>query len=443
MRRFRLELVLIVLLVGVLALALIVRGVLEGPTDPGGTQASEPLGQAEPCLPAIFGSPVPGPAAAEADVASVAPVVEELRERSFTEEPDPVYLAPEPFRERAAGTVDETDAGLELQGRLLAALGALPEDLDLGREVQELLGEQAAGFYDPENGELVISARAAEGELTTIELLALVHELEHALADQLLGIPDLGALNDEDQDAASAAQSLVEGDAQLTTEMYAARSLSTADQLAAVGEQVQVPGLGDVPHYLARSLLFPYVEGAGFACALYREGGWDAVDAAYRDLPRSTAEILFPERYGSGEGPVDPPDPRGLPAPWEETGTFTFGAADLLFLFEAPGDDPTRGLTDPRERVRPWTGGEAHLWTWGDRTAVGLVLHASDGEAMCASVATWWGRTSSDAEERTEEVPSAALATDGPLRDGVLFCEGGSVRLGVGPELAVARAAVR
>lgn len=440
MRRFRLEAVLVALLVGALALALILRGAPGDPAaDPGGSEASDPLGGPTPCVPALLGQPIPGPAAAEAEVSSVAPVVEEIRELSFDEEPEPVYLARGALRERVAEMVDEDDGMLAVQGRLLTELGALPDELELGRALEDLLGEQVAGLYDPDTDELVVAAGAAEGGLSTIELLALVHELEHALADQRLGIPDLETLNEEDQDAASAAQSLVEGDAQLTTEIYAARSLGPADQLAAIGQGA--PGLSGVPHFLARSLLFPYVEGARFACALHQEGGWEAVDAAYRELPRSTAEILFPDRYGSGDGPVDPPDPRGLPAPWEVE-TFTFGAADLLFLFEAPGDDPTRGLAGARDRVRAWAGGEVHVWTWGERTAVGLVLAASD-EEMCDSVAAWWGRASTDAEDSTDEIPGSALATDGRSRDGVLFCEDGSVRLGVGPDLAVARAAVR
>lgn len=440
MRRFRLEAVLVALLVGALALALILRGAPGDPAaDPGGSEASDPLGGPTPCVPALLGQPIPGPAAAEAEVSSVAPVVEEIRELSFDEEPEPVYLARGALRERVAEMVDEDDGMLAVQGRLLTELGALPDELELGRALEDLLGEQVAGLYDPDTDELVVAAGAAEGGLSTIELLALVHELEHALADQRLGIPDLETLNEADQDAASAAQSLVEGDAQLTTEIYAARSLGPADQLAAIGQGA--PGLSGVPHFLARSLLFPYVEGARFACALHREGGWEAVDAAYRELPRSTAEILFPDRYGSGDGPVDPPDPRGLPAPWEVE-TFTFGAADLLFLFEAPGDDPTRGLAGARDRVRAWAGGEVHVWTWGERTAVGLVLAASD-EEMCDSVAAWWGRASTDAEDSTDEIPGSALATDGRSRDGVLFCEDGSVRLGVGPDLAVARAAVR
>jgi len=441
-RRFRLEAVLVVLLVAALALALVLRGITGTPAaDPGDAETSDPLGQPTPCIPALLGRPIPGPAAAEADVGSVAPIVEEIRELTFEEEPEPVYLARGPLRERVAEMVDEDDGMLALQGRLLTELGALPDELELGRALEDLLGEQVAGFYDPDTDELVVATGAAEGGLSTTELLALVHELEHALADQRLGIPDLETLNEEDQDAASAAQSLVEGDAQLTTEIYAARSLGPADQLAAIGQGA--PGLGDVPHFLARSLLFPYVEGARFACALYQEGGWEAVDAAYRELPRSTAEILFPDRYGSGDGPVDPPDPRGLPAPWEEVETFTVGAADLLFLFEAPGDDPTRGLAGARDRVRPWAGGEVHVWTWGERTAVGLVLQASDGETLCESVAAWWRRATDDAEESTDEVPGSALATDGEARDGVLYCEGTSVRLGIGPELAVARAAVR
>ena len=45
------------------------------------------------------------------------------------------------------------------------------------------------------------------------------------------------------------------------------------------------------------SLFFPDEAGLLFVSALYNEGGWDAVNAAYADLPRSTEQILHRERY--------------------------------------------------------------------------------------------------------------------------------------------------
>ena len=70
--------------------------------------------------------------------------------------------------------------------------------------------------------------------------------------------------------------------------------------------------LEDVPAYLRNELMFPYLSGLSYACRLYVEGGWPAVDAAYDDLPQTTAEILFPEAAGDKpENPRDPASPGG------------------------------------------------------------------------------------------------------------------------------------
>ncbi|HEX6263440.1 MAG TPA: hypothetical protein VF097_11400, partial [Actinomycetota bacterium] len=177
MRRFRLEAVLVVLLVAALALTFVLRGAPVGTGGDDDRETADPMGGATPCIQALFGEPVPGPPAAQADVASVAPVVEELRELTFEEEPAPVYLDPPALSERVTEMVEEEDEFLAIQARLLTEIGALPEGIDLDAEIQDLLGEQVGGFYDSDTGELVVADDAREG-LTTVELLTLVHELQ-------------------------------------------------------------------------------------------------------------------------------------------------------------------------------------------------------------------------------------------------------------------------
>ena len=43
-----------------------------------------------------------------------------------------------------------------------------------------------------------------------------------------------------------------------------------------------------------------------FACSLFSEGGWEAVDAAYDNPPATTVEILFPELYSAGFEAISP-----------------------------------------------------------------------------------------------------------------------------------------
>jgi hypothetical protein len=166
-------------------------------------------------------------------------------------------------------------------------------------------------------------------------------------------------------------------------------------------------------------------------------GGWDAVDAAYDDLPTTSAEILDPQRYGTGA--VDPRDPGDLGGDWRRGRTTTLGAADLLWLFEAPGDDTTRALEDARTRALAWTGGELAVWTSGGDTAVGVALTQRPDGPLCDAVTTWYERAfpdSTEAPTRREE----RLVREGGRQTAVVTCAGDEVRLGIGPDLATARA---
>jgi hypothetical protein len=163
-------------------------------------------------------------------------------------------------------------------------------------------------------------------------------------------------------------------------------------------------------------MVFPYTEGLRFVCALHERGGWRAVDRAYRRLPASSAEILFPERYGGGEQPVDPPDPPAPGGAWRRVDREALGAADLLWLFEAPGGDENRALGDARERVRAWAGGELHVWARGRRTAVALrLVERTSRHRLCSSMKAW----------------RAAARVEAAVR-----CSGRIVRVAVAPDAA-------
>jgi hypothetical protein len=64
------------------------------------------------------------------------------------------------------------------------------------------------------------------------------------------------------------------------------------------------------------------------------------------------------------------------PSGWSQIHSDTFGAADLLFLLEAPGGDAAVTLDDPKDRVRAWAGGEIAMWDRDGDTAVANSLAA-------------------------------------------------------------------
>src|ERR1700688_3627145 len=108
----------------------------------------------------------------------------------------------------------------------LKAFGLIPESMDLGTYVPELLTSQIAGFYDPHRKSLAVVDRPGGllGSEAGAQLGAemahqmedglLVHELTHAIQDQHF---DLDRLSDSDplSDGGVARLALVEGDATL------------------------------------------------------------------------------------------------------------------------------------------------------------------------------------------------------------------------------------
>jgi hypothetical protein len=194
----------------------------------------------------------------------------------------------------------------------LKLLGLIPGDLDYKRLMDDLLAEAVLGFYDPETKELFVGSDG-RGELDARTRWIIVHEMTHALTDQVFGYgPATIRLDREDRAEELAAYSaLLEGDATLAQTQWAERHLSTAEQAALLlgGGGGSVAAFLRAPPYIRRALFFPYNEGLAFVQSLYRDGGWPAVDAAYRDPPTSTQHILEPDTYRAGRRPTPAPLP--------------------------------------------------------------------------------------------------------------------------------------
>ena len=373
------------------------------------------------------------------DIEAITEKVERLRELRFADEPDVELLPVEELDERIGELVREElrPSDVLIEERILKLLGAIPPDADLFELYTAGLEGQVAGVYLPETKELLV----AEGEeVGALERITLAHELEHALADERLGIPFEQKIDPAHADSELAELALVEGDATVLMERYAVKHVALGDLLAA-GDPAsfaqQDADLGKLPYHLQRELLWPYSDGAGFVCALYRRGGWGAVNRAYDQPPTATDQVIFPERYG--EEPVDSSDPGDLPAPWTKQLPRQLGAAPLMWLFEAPGGDADRALPDPRGAVSSWAGGEAVLWTDDGRSALGVALAERAGaRTLCAAVAGWYAFAHPD-EPRRDPGAGEELVVEAPGQAAVLSCPPGEVRLGIAPELALAR----
>jgi hypothetical protein len=399
-----------------------------------------------------LGSGAPGAPSAPAEtegsieeqVAAIADEVERIRDLEFSHPVRPEFLSGEEAGARIQQLFLEeyTDVVAERESRVLVALGAIPPGTDLRELRAETLGQQVAGFYEPETGELVV--RTSGQELTPLDKVTLSHELEHALADQRLRLPVPADLRPGREDADLAALAVVEGDATLTMQRFS-QALLFDEQIGLIDPQVVAEseaGLAGLPAYLEQELLFPYEQGLSFVCGLFAEGGWEAVNEAYENPPESTAQVLFPDRYAAGEAPTDPRDPSSPGRRWRSEGARQLGAANLLWLFSAPGDDPGRALSDPMERASAWAGGEVRLWTRGPATAVGMAIAERVGhDDLCLSVQEWYG--SAFQGDRERGTLGGMFQADGDRQDAVITCSAKEVRVGIGPDLGIARAMAR
>ncbi len=209
-------------------------------------------------------------------------------------------------------------------------LGLLPPGTDLRALELQAQQSQVIGFYDEKARTMAVVQQGSS--FGPLEEMTLVHEYTHALQDQNFGLASLqtDALDQTDRDLAR--EALAEGDATVTMSAWALAHL-TPDQLQQVANDAGAPQsqaeLAKLPAVLQRLLLFPYEAGATFVGQLLQQpGGWSAVDAAYRDPPDSTAQILHPQLYLAHRVPVQvalPDVTRSLGAGWKVEHVDTLG----------------------------------------------------------------------------------------------------------------------
>ena len=156
-----------------------------------------------------------------------------------------------------------------------------------------------AGVYVPEHEQLYVATDQPEGDGDAQTVLA--HAYVHALQDQHF---DLEGLSDRARtvDERLAIEALVGGDAILSTALYRHGTLSSADwtwltDLVMATEEPQYGGTVANSEAWRRLAHFPHQEGRDFVEVVFEAGGWEAINQAYSDPPRTTEQVLHPARY--------------------------------------------------------------------------------------------------------------------------------------------------
>jgi hypothetical protein len=260
-----------------------------------------------------------------------------------------------------------------------ARLGLLEPDLDLLDLLRSLYLEQVVGYYDPAADTLFVREDVDPDQLRPV----LVHEMVHALQDQVMDLDSVMSARRDDNDGLAAARAAVEGHAtfvmmewQLSETTGREMDLTTLPDLGGLLEGVDLseatgmPVLADAPPLIRESLLFPYVGGLSFVQGLWRDAGAREPPLG-ADLPTSTEQVLHPDRFVSDRDVPRALDyDEDLPAGWTEIhqdGLGEFEVRHFLRTFlpdSSQARSAARGWDADRYRLLREENGEREVLVW-------------------------------------------------------------------------------
>jgi hypothetical protein len=306
-------------------------------------------------------------------VADIAQFVQTQRGVLFEHPVHVDFLPDEEFTSEVTTTEDELSdedrESLDDAEAALRALGLVDGDSDLFEDQNQLTGEGAAAFYDPETERITVRGT----ELTPDMRGTIAHEMTHALQDQYVDIDAVEAGLDEDE--VGRYRAVVEGDAVRVEDAYVAEELTDAERLEyfdrsrTAAEEVDLDGVSPA---LVAFFQAPYVLGPSLVAVIEAEEGVGGLNDALRAPPASDRQLLDPRLYLDGTKPevVDPPE---LPEGAEVVEDGEFGALSWYVVL-ASRLDPKASLAV----VDDWAGDSYATYDEGGRVCVEARYRATD-----------------------------------------------------------------
>jgi hypothetical protein len=303
---------------------------------------------------------------------------QEARQLPFLTPPVITVVSDVELEERVRAEIVAETEDFPADEALYKMLGLLAEEADFEQIVLDLYGEQVAGFYDGETGEIVVPAR--EDGFSVLQEATLVHEMVHALTDQHFSFhPAYELMLDEERlDEATAYQALIEGDATMA-EVQWIQTLTQRELGEFVADSLDIDSstLDAAPRFLQESLLFPYDTGLAFVQDLYAKGGWGAVNDAYSnlvDLPGSSEQVITPDDY-TQDLPIEVAIPDvDLPG-YELERTSVWGEEGFRILLNQGAEAASMARA-----ADGWGGDSYHQWFDGENAAM-LIVYEGDTSA--------------------------------------------------------------
>ncbi len=255
---------------------------------------------------------------------------------------------------------------VRVESLTLRMFGFVPESYDLVKNTVDLLSEQTAAYYDYDRKRLFLLDAAGRDADVDEDRIALVHELAHALADQQYSLKKFTHKGAPSDDASSARQAVMEGQATWLMWAWASKNAggkaevspgilaANADFLKGSSDKKDGDGknrvFDETPLYIRESLVFPYTEGLKFQESVFRRLGQRAFSAVFDEAPSSTQQILHADVYFSKRKPATLVPPAAPKTTHKVIGEGTLGELDIALLLRQHGDETTARSLSPELR---------------------------------------------------------------------------------------------
>jgi hypothetical protein len=309
--------------------------------------------------------------------------VEQIRQLEFEESVPVDVISREQYRaNRSGGGGSATFQAWNDQ--VWEGLFIVPESTGSSESFDQTLGESVLGYYSPGEDAIVI---VSDSPTPQISNATLAHELVHALQDQHFDFPA-----PDTQDRQLAADSVVEGEANVVESVYTDRCGDVWSCLPRPESGSGGSGGGSVNRGLLLTILTPYTAGQAFVESVYDDRGWTGVSDLHEDEPASTEQVIHPDRYPD-ERPVNVTVTDRSSGEWDrydhDPVADTVGEASIYAMFLDNGVISTEDVysyeSDPSEG---WAGDALVPYTDGNET---------DGEGAYVWQTRW--DTTEDARE--------------------------------------------
>ncbi len=228
--------------------------------------------------------------------------------------------------------------------KALVKLGLIPQSFALAEFLRRVSLLSTVSFYDPKTKTLYIAdslTALEDGEIKDEIVVSLVVNLVHALQDRHFNLTPYTTKFEGNDDASMARLALILGDAlavlvdySLSAQLLSPTELRDVDLSFRLGIESQLGE--DVPEALKEINVFPSVSGFKFIRSFRKWNSLKDANRLYADLPRSTEQIMHPEKYiASRDDPtvfqLQPP-PEVLPAPWKSIYADVLGEFSLYLV---------------------------------------------------------------------------------------------------------------